>query len=164
MARCRIMENSVLNRMRVNRGDLIKSCKAYLDKKIRIVKDSLAGLKEDLENESKSSAGDKYETGREMINIEWNKLTTQLNEYDRLEQILNRIEKNEFHDTVILGSIVMTSNANYFISIPAGEIMANGKKFYAVGIQSPVARQLIGKKRNDSFNISGKSCKIEEII
>lgn len=153
-----------MNKMKVNRNELIKACKSYLDKKIRIVKDSLSGLKEDLENESKSSAGDKYETGREMINIEWNKLTNQLNEYDRLEKILNRIEQNEFHDTVILGSIVMTSNSSYFISIPAGEIMVNEGKFYAVGIQSPVARQLIGKKRNDSFNIGGKKYKIEEII
>ncbi len=153
-----------MNKVQVKREELIEACRSYLHKKIVVVKNALAGLKEDLENESKSSAGDKYETGREMINIEWNKLSNQLNEYDRLEQILNRIEKHEFHGSVILGSMVITSNANYFIAIPAGEIQLNEEKYYSVGIQSPVARQLIGKKKGDSFNIAGHTYKIDKII
>ncbi len=68
----------------VIRDELIEACQEYLETRVSVVRKAMNGLKEDLENESKSSAGDKFETGREMINIEWNKLSVQLNEYDRL--------------------------------------------------------------------------------
>ena len=56
-----------------------------------------------------------------------------------------------------------TTAANYFISIPTGEIDAEGEKFYAVGINSPVAQDLLGKKAGDEFGINGKSFKITEV-
>ncbi len=48
----------------------------------------MADLEESLENESKSSAGDKYETGREMINYEFEKLSGQLKEFKKLQDTL----------------------------------------------------------------------------
>ena len=50
------------------------ACEAYVDERIKRIEAAMAGLESDLENETKSSAGDKYETGREMINLEINKL------------------------------------------------------------------------------------------
>lgn len=157
------MENSAWSNMEYLRVELIKSCNEYLNVRKEVVHKALKGLKDDLENESKSSAGDKYETGREMINIEWNKLQIQLNEYERLGAILKRIQRFENFEKVILGSIIQTEAVNYFISIPAGEIRIGEKKFYAVGIQSPVAQQLIGKKEGELFELNGKSIKISEI-
>lgn len=145
------------------RTELVESCKKYLQNKIEVVKKAMDGLKDDLENESKSSAGDKYETGREMINIEWNKLTVQLNEYDRLSQILNRIKEYRPNGNVILGSVVITDTANYFISIPAGEIESGKEKFYAVGTQAPIAQMLIGKKVGDAVTFNEREFTIREI-
>jgi len=146
------------------RNELIEACRKYLNKKISVVKNAMAGLKEDLENESKSSAGDKYETGREMINIEWNKLTVQLNEYDRLAQILKRIEDHRSSEKVIVGSIVFTDAASYFISIPAGEIKVGNKRYYAVGVKAPIAQQLLGKEKGDQFKMNAKEFKILNLI
>ncbi|MCM4154951.1 transcription elongation factor [Gramella sp. AN32] len=144
--------------------DLIHACEEYLAKKTAVVKSALNGLKEDLENESKSSAGDKYETGREMINIEWNKLSAQLAQYNQLRNILSRISNSENTENVSLGSIVYTENANYFLSIPAGKITFENSEFFAVGIKSPVAAVLLGKKAKDPFEINGKKSKITRII
>ena len=147
-----------------NRNELIGACEEYLNKRIGVVRKAMDGLKDDLENESKSSAGDKYETGREMINIEWNKLTIQLNEYDRLLQILVRIKDHKTVDKVVLGSLVFTNAANYFISIPAGEIGTGNQKCYAVGIKAPIAQQLLGKEKGDHFIMNGKEFRILNII
>ncbi len=146
------------------RTELIKGCRGYLETRISVVKKAMNGLKEDLEGESKSSAGDKFETGREMINIEWNKLSIQLNEYDRLGHILNRIEEHKSNGNVVLGSIVLTDTANYFISIPAGEIESAGEKFYAIGIQSPIAQLLLGKKKGEKIVFNSREFIIEEVI
>ncbi|SDS34958.1 transcription elongation factor [Gramella sp. MAR_2010_147] len=149
---------------KLDRIKLIQACQEYLNKRIAVVKKAIDGLKEDLENESKSSAGDKYETGREMINIEWNKLTIQLNEYDRLAQILVRIKDHKTGDKVVLGSLVCTDAANYFISIPAGEIKSENQKYYAVGIKAPISQQLLGKEAGDYFTMNGKEFRILNII
>ena len=146
------------------RPDLIKACREYLQTRIKVIQKAMDGLKEDLEGESKSSAGDKFETGREMINIEWNKLSVQLNEYDRLGQILKRIEEHTPNGNVVLGSIVITDTANYFISIPAGEIKNADEKFYAIGIKSPMAQLLVGKKKGDKVVFNAKEFTINRII
>ena len=146
------------------RPDLIKACREYLQTRIKVIQKAMDGLKEDLEGESKSSAGDKFETGREMINIEWNKLSVQLNEYDRLGQILKRIEEHTPNGNVVLGSIVITDSANYFISIPAGEIKNADEKFYAIGIKSPMAQLLVGKKKGDKVVFNAKEFTINRII
>ena len=143
-----------------DRSELIKACRSFLQQKSEVVERAMKGLKDDLENESKSSAGDKYETGREMINIEWNKLSIQLNEYEKLSKILNRIEDHKASGRAVLGSLVKTEAANYFVSIPAGEIQTEKEKFYAVGVQAPVAQKLLGKRVGDDFEMNGRTIKI----
>ena len=118
-------------------------------------------LKESLENESKSSAGDKYETGREMINLEFDKLTGQLREFRKLEGTLTMSRRKAPANNIQLGSLVKTSVANYFIAIPAGEISAGNEKFYAIGTNSPVAQALLGKKEKESFDFNGN---VNEIL
>lgn len=145
------------------RKDLINGCRQYLGQRKNMVQKALTGLKEDLENESKSSAGDKYETGREMINIEWNKLNVQLKEYERLDNILSRLPEEMKSDSIAVGSIIFTNTANYFISIPAGELIAGSDKFYAIGVQAPITRKLLGLKEGDEFEMNGRKIKILSI-
>ena len=145
------------------RSELIQACRDYLQTKVTVVRKAMDSLKEDMENESKSSAGDKFETGREMINIEWNKLSVQLNEYDRLGQILNRIEEHKPNGNIILGSMVITDAAKYFISIPAGEIRSGDEKYYSIGIKAPIAQILLGKKVGEKLTFNGKEFTIKDI-
>lgn len=146
------------------REDLIYECRQYLTERMKVLKKSLQGLSEDLENESKSSAGDKYETGREMINIEWNKLSTQLNEYKRLNSILDRLEKQSQGTTISMGSLVKTDQANYFISIPAGLVKAGNEEYFAVGINSPIARGLLGKKAGEFLELNDRKILINLVL
>lgn len=117
-------------------------------------------LEESLENESKSSAGDKYETGREMINLEFDKLTGQLREFRKLEGTLTMASRKAPAKNIQLGSLVRTSVANYLIAIPAGEISVGNKKFYAIGANSPVAQALLGKEEGADFSFNGNRSEI----
>ncbi len=146
------------------REKLIEVCRERIQKKIRSLKDAMDDLKNDLENESKSSAGDKYETGREMINIEWNKLSQQIVEFEKQIKTLNRIEHMEPSESVRLGTIVNTGKAHYFISVPVGEIDLEDKnRYYAIGIQSPIGQAMIGKKKGDSFQFNNATSKIIDL-
>ncbi|EHQ02970.1 hypothetical protein, partial [Gillisia limnaea] len=92
---------------------LFEACKNYLDHRINRILAAMKDLEESLENESKSSAGDKYETGREMINLEFDKLTGQLREFRKLEETLLMAGRKVPAKTIQLGSLVKTSAANY---------------------------------------------------
>jgi transcription elongation GreA/GreB family factor len=123
----------------------------------------MADLEESLENESKSSAGDKYETGREMINYEFEKLSGQLKEFKKLQETLSIARRAFTFEVVQLGSYVKTTGANYFLAIPAGEITVEDEKFYAIGANSPVAQALLGKKSGEEFDFNGIIRRINSI-
>lgn len=145
------------------RKALFKACRSYVDQRVQRILKSISDLEESLLNESKSSAGDKYETGREMINMEYEKLSNQLQEFRKLEATITMAERNAPNGIIELGSVVRTNGANYFIAIPAGEIISGDEKFYAIGTNAPIAIALIGKKEGDEMNFNNKTSRILSI-
>ena len=137
--------------------ELYTNCESYLKEKIARISTSILDLEAALTNESKSSAGDKYETGREMINIEIQKLSTQLQQFQKLKVTLEAAKRNAVSGIVKLGSLVEATNANYFICIPIGEVSLKDKKVYVIGANSPVAQALIGKSKGEDFNFNSIS-------
>ncbi|MCF4100582.1 transcription elongation factor [Gillisia sp. M10.2A] len=142
---------------------LLDSCKEYVDSRIERITVAVNDLQLALENDTKSSAGDKYETGREMINLEFNKLSAQLQNFRKLKETLHRVENSSNSTTIQLGSVVKTTGANYFISIPAGELTCEDGKYYAIGANSPIAQILLGKAEADNFSFNGKTFIIKEV-
>lgn len=144
--------------MSVNlKQQLIEVCENYVEARISRVLAGIKDLDEALKMESKSSAGDKYETGRAMINLEFDKLLIQLEQYKGLKKTLAFAVQNPNSGKIGLGSVVKTSAANYFLSIPAGEILVENEKFYAIGINSPIAQALLGKKEKEDFGFNGNT-------
>ena len=146
------------------REKLLAKCVDYVEERVSRLQSSIKDLEHDLGNETKSSAGDKYETSREMINTEINKLQNQLQSFKKLKEVLAVIENRKASTTVQLGSIVKTSAANYFISIPVGEIMVEEEKFYAIGLNSPIGKLLFGKQEGEKFIFQQKEFSIKKIL
>lgn len=145
------------------RNKLIKACKEYAEARIARFNETMRELEEALKPESRSCMGDKYETSRAMLHLEFEKISGQVELFSNLRKTANLLELQPETDLIGFGSIVKTAGANYFISIPAGEISAEGEKFFAVGINSPVAQLLLGKKAGDSFVLNGRNFKILEV-
>ncbi|WP_299152756.1 transcription elongation factor [uncultured Christiangramia sp.] len=150
--------------METLKQELLEKCEHFIQQKTAALQYAMQGLKQDLENESKSSAGDKFETGREMINIEWNKISNQLQQYEQMRSVLKQINVQVDSGIAKAGSIIFTENANYFISIPAGEIIVQDTRFYAIGSKAPVAIAMLGKTENESYTFNQQSVRIEKII
>src|ERR1700751_3020767 len=90
------------------------SCDA-LKEKISSLTKSLMELEEGSENDTKSSAGDKHETARAMMQIEQEKLGKQLNEVLAQELDLQKINTALFSDQIKKGSLVTTSKGILFV-------------------------------------------------
>ena len=142
---------------------LLEICSNYLEDRIDRITASMKDLSSDLENETKSSAGDKYETGREMINLEWNKLAVQLQQFKQLAATLKLAKESSAVKSAKLGSLVITSNANYLLAIPVGEIELNNKKYFAIGTNAPIAQVMLLKGIGDNFQFNGRKFTIVNI-
>ena len=108
-------------------------------------------------NETKSSAGDKHETGRAMAQLETEKLTKQLAEALKLEQVLSQINPDTKHQQVGLGSLVTTNNGQFFIAASIGKVVLDNITYFAISSVSPIGKLLVGLKKEDTFSFNGKS-------
>ena len=114
-------------------------------------------------NETKSSAGDKHETGRAMAQLETEKLTKQLFEALNLSELLHKINPQKKHQLIRLGSLVTTNNGNFFISASLGKIELNETTYFAISSASPIGQLLIQKKEKDAFSFNNRRYVINSV-
>ena len=143
---------------------LHKECVNINSKQILALKNAIKQAQDAANNETKSSAGDKHETGRAMAQLETEKLTTQLSISLKTEEVLNQIDTKLAHTRGSLGSLIITGNGNFYLSVSLGKIIIDDKVFFAISSASPIGKILLTKKEKESFSFNGKSYLIETII
>lgn len=109
---------------------------------------------ESANSETKSSAGDKYETGRAMAQLERDRHAQLLAEAQRMLADLEKINPDITLSVAVPGSLVQTSRGTFFISISAGKLTVEGADYFAVSPASPIGALLLGKRVGDvvTFN------------
>ncbi len=142
---------------------LLSECFQWIEERHQLINKTLAEIKLALEEESKSSAGDKHETGRAMLQIERENAGHQLLEIENVEQTLNRVQITEPSGLIHLGSLVTTSQASYFISISSGQFSFQKKNYYCIAPNSPIGQLLMGKQKGDTFKFHENEIQILEI-
>jgi transcription elongation GreA/GreB family factor len=142
---------------------LIDKCKAEIIAKKEAIEEEMENLKISLGAETKSSAGDKYETSREMMNQEKGKLQSQMAVLNQQLETLSKINASFKHEKIGLGSVVKTSASNYFISISYGKVSDGKQDVFMISAITPLAQQMINKKVGEEVVWNGKSILIEEI-
>lgn len=139
-------------------------CQMVIFNRINTIESILKSLEESRNSESKSSVGDKYETGRAMIQLEEEKNKTQLIEALAAKSILESIKLEKINAQVIIGSFVITDTSKYFIAIGVGKIIIESEVIYGISIDSPIGQVLKNKKAGEAVSFNGRSIKIMEII
>jgi len=135
---------------------------ATLEHALRI-QTQIKSLETALRSETKSSAGDKHETGRAMVQLEREKLGTQLANVEQMQRTLQKIRTDTVAPIVITGSLVCTSAANYYIGISVGMFSCSQKKIYCISSAAPIAKVLLGKKIGDVITFNNTKFEILEI-
>lgn len=149
--------------LHVSKESIWRVLSTILGKKIQESTLSLQSTIESRNNDSKSSVGDKHETSRATIQIEIDKLETQLNRLLILEKELSGIQFLRKCNKVEPGSLARTTQENYFISIGLGKIEVEGQFFYAISLASPVGQLLQNKKVGEAISFNGREIKILDI-
>lgn len=138
-------------------------CIEYVKKRETEMRKAIAEAQEAANEETKSSAGDKFETGREVLQQEIDLNLIRLNELDKMRQTLEKILPGQKSYSAGPGSVVKTNNGNYYISISAGQLKVDGVTYYAISAASPIGAKLAGGKTGDQFEMNGKKFIIEGV-
>ncbi|POY37958.1 3-oxoacyl-ACP synthase [Solitalea longa] len=142
---------------------LYQACQAYIDLRIATIDKAIVAARDASTDDTKSSAGDKYETTREMMQQEIDRNTVQLNEALKLKQALALIKPDTLSEIVQPGSLVITNNGSFYLSISAGSLNIEGVSYFAVSQASPIGSKLMRLKKGASFQFNDKNYLINEV-
>ncbi len=143
--------------------ELLDRCYRYLNDRIDTYKNAIEEAQGCANNETKSTAGDKHDTSRAMMQLAVEQNGKHLAEAEKLKGILVQIDPDKTITTVSLGSIVFTDKGNFFLSISAGKIESNQTVFFAISPGSPIGQALRNHKKGDDFNFNGNCYHILDI-
>lgn len=139
-------------------------CHDYIASRVAVIKQNAAEAQEAANDDTKSSAGDKFEVGREMMQQEVELNLARLGDMYKLKVALENVNPSLKSESIQPGSLVITSGASYYISIGAGKLSLDGTTYYAISPEAPVATQMIGKQAGDTFELNGKKITIEKVL
>lgn len=138
-------------------------CQAYIEQRIDTAQKAIAIAQASANEETKSSAGDKYETGRAMAQLEIEKNATQLAEAQKLKAALGQIKPEHPTNVVQSGSLVVTSQGNFYIAISAGQFTIDAVNYFSISPASPIGSKLIGLKEGIRFSFNTRIYQIEKV-
>jgi len=143
---------------------LLALCIRHVEEKISSAAEAMRSAQEAANEEGKSSAGDKYETGRAMMQIERDNAAMQLDEALKLKKTLDLISATEKHNVVSLGSIVITKTFKIFVAVGPGKLNVEGDDYFIVTPMSPLGKILFGLKASMEFTFNNKPNAVLEIF
>jgi transcription elongation GreA/GreB family factor len=142
---------------------LYQQCLDYVQQRMEAAEQGIKEAQQASKEDTKSSAGDKYETGRAMMQQETDRNMAQLNEANKLKVTLNQISATATSTSADNGSVVITNNGNFYIAISAGSLQVDKETYFAISLASPIGLKMKGLKAGDSFELNGKSYLISGI-
>lgn len=143
---------------------LFKQCEDFVNTRFRTIQTTISSHQKSLRSETKSSAGDKHETGRAMVQLEMEKAGQQLAAVQQMQQTLAKITIFKSSGNIALGSVIETTSASYFLSVSAGKLTINQTTYFAISASSPIGKLLMGKQVGETFHWNGKEIKIKNVF
>ncbi len=145
----------------MDKSEILKTVSNKISEKIQKLEQLIAETRAS-NNDTKSSMGDKYETGREMLQQEINHLQRQLNEALNQQNSIQKLNDSE-NLSADFGALVQTSNGWFYIATSVGEIKLENRKIITISPESPLAKAMNGKKSGETFIVNNLSQTIQNI-
>ncbi|MEP1097651.1 MAG: hypothetical protein ABJG78_21210 [Cyclobacteriaceae bacterium] len=142
---------------------LVNTCVQMIEEKLANIDKELVLVQKSANEETKSSAGDKYETGRAMLMLEKEKLLGQKEQLLNQLKPLKSIDSKKVSDKVELGAIIQTTGNKYFISSALGQIELGKDSYFVISAMAPIAQAMLGKQVGETFAFNKTSFEITEI-
>ena len=143
--------------------ELYQRCMDFILQKIDTAETALQQAQEASNDDTKSSAGDKFETTREMMQQDIARNKNLLFDGQVNLKLLTSLEDVVVGDTVRNGSLVYCSTGVFYVSVSAGQIKVGDLIVFAISAASPIGQLLMGKKAGEEFSFNQKKYVVEKI-
>jgi len=153
-----------MDQMEIIKEQIYEACKVLIAARIQNAEASIEHAREAAMDDTKSSAGDKYETTREMMQQEINRNQQQLLEAQKLKHQFESISIAKSKEDVQLGSLVETTGGIFFIAVALGKLDVKGKICFVISPASPFGQFLLGKAKNEEISFNQKDYRILHIV
>ena len=131
--------------------------------KTKLLKFELDSINKEKNNLKKSSAGDKFETSRALMQTEYDKIDNQLLILKNQLRAIKSISLSDKKKKVGVGSFIKTNKSFYFISIGLGKQIIDNNAINIISLSSPIGKLLNNKKKGDKIVFNNKEELIENI-
>jgi len=142
---------------------LISYCQQLINSKVDELYKQLIQLNDAISNETKSSAGDKFETAREMMNQEKSKISDQLLQQELFKTQLNAIREEPL-SAIEFGSLVETDKGNFLVAAALGKLEIDNIEFFAISVEAPFFRAMQSKQLGDEFKFRNNIYIVKALI
>ncbi len=143
---------------------VVRTVREWLKGKIEELEKNISEVQNSANQESKSSMGDKYETGRAMAQNEVFMLQNQLANLSQEAEKFNTVDFSIPPQNIIAGSLVETNIGWFLLSSGLGKVTIEGKPIMCISLNSPLSITLLGKQANESFLINNKAGKVLTVL
>ena len=140
--------------------EVLIACTQLLEERTTRLNEAMAASREAANSETKSSAGDKYETTRELMQAEMERLSHQLAEVSKLREALYQAEMAVPANVISIGSTVKTNRGTYFLAAGLGKITVGAEDVFVISTASPIGQLLVGKRVGDEIVFNGVTQRI----
>ncbi len=147
----------------MDKSRLVAHLHGQLQERIAEAELAITSTRSSFASDTKSSAGDKHETGRAMVQQELDKLEEQRAKLIVLQQELARVPLERVFDHVGFGSLITTDQGTYFVAIGLGRIEFEGASCFAISLASPIGQALHGKSAGDEVTFNGRAVSVRGI-
>lgn len=125
---------------------------------------SIQQAEEATRSETKSSAGDKFETGRAMAHAEMHKAQRSFAEAKMMLTDLQSIDVETSHHKIQKGALIETDAGFYFLSVGLGKLALEQRTFFVMSTQSPLGTLFLNKGVGEQITFRGTTIRIKAII
>ncbi|MGV3630898.1 MAG: hypothetical protein ACO1O6_06820 [Bacteroidota bacterium] len=135
--------------------ELIRYIRQMLEEKLIRAKVNFDSIRESLESEGKSTAGDKHETGRAMVQMELEQAGKIIRECEEMVLSFNKLNFSNAHHTAA-GSLIYTDKGIFFLGIALGRISFDSNEIFCVGGQAPLFKIFSGRKAGEQVSFGNQ--------
>ena len=138
----------------LDKATICKSLSEELLELGRRIQRGFDDLNSTVSDDSKSTAGDKHETGRAMVHLEQEKMSKQLTKLNDLNEAFSKIDSTEEHDSIKFGSVVYTSEGIFFFSIGVGKLSVQNQEIFCLTLTSPLGQKMKNCRVGDKVSMN----------
>jgi transcription elongation GreA/GreB family factor len=99
-----------------------------------------------------------------MAQLEQEKLRYQIYEFQKMGEIVQKINPSKSNSKIHLGSLVQTDKGWFYISVGLGSLTFKDQVIFAINPEAPVGKALIGKVKGERIHFNGVESEIIQVL